>query len=82
MIELVWNSLGAAWAISMCRQFLKGLPHFDLVVDHKTLVLILNNNALDKLDNTRLLRLRLALQRDGYLGRKHGRRRTQLSTQQ
>ena len=26
---------GAAWAMSKCRQFLEGLPNFELVVDHK-----------------------------------------------
>ena len=52
MIEL--ECLGAAWAMSKCRQFLEGLPHFDLVVDHKPLVPILNDYALDKLDNPRL----------------------------
>ena len=39
-----------------CRQFLEGLPHFDLVVDHEPLVPILKDYAMDKLDNPRLLR--------------------------
>ena len=67
MIEL--ECLGAAWAMSKCRQFLEGLPHFDLVVDHKPLVPILNDYALDKLDNPRLLRLRLKMQRYAFTAR-------------
>ena len=61
MIEL--ECLGAAWAMGKCRQFLEGLPWFELMVDHKPLVPILNDYALDKLDNPRLLRLRLKMQR-------------------
>ena len=57
MIEL--ECLGAAWAIHKCRQFLEGLPSSELVTDHKPLVpiLITNDYDLEKLDNTRLLRL-------------------------
>ena len=58
--------LGAAWAMSKCRHFLERLPHFDLVVDHKPPVPILNDYALDKLDNPRLLRLRLKMQRYAF----------------
>jgi len=61
MIEL--ECLGAAWAMGKCRQFLEGVPWFELMVNHKPLVPILNDYALDKLDNPRLLRLRLKMQR-------------------
>ena len=49
-----------------CRQFLEGLPTFDLITDHRPLVPILNEYALDKLDNPRLLRLRLKMQRFSF----------------
>lgn len=67
MIEL--ECLGAAWAMKKCRQFLEGLPAFDLVTDHKPLVPILNDYSLDKLDNPRLLRLRLKMQRYAFKAR-------------
>jgi len=67
MIEL--ECLGATWAIDKCRQFLDGLPNFELIVDHKPLVPILNDYALDKLDNPRLLRLPLIMQRYVYKAR-------------
>ena len=53
MIEL--ECLGAAWAMSKCQQFLEGLPTFELVLDHRPLILILNDYTLDQLDNQRLL---------------------------
>ena len=64
MIEL--ECLAAAWAMFKCRQFLEGLPNFDLITDHRPLVPILNDYALDKLDNPRLLRLRLKMQRFSF----------------
>ena len=65
MIELEF--LAAAWAMQKCRQFLEGLPTFKLVTDHKPLVPILNDYALDQLDNPRLLRLRLKMQRYSFV---------------
>ena len=67
MIEL--ECLGAAWAMGKCRQFLEGLPSFELVTDHKPLVPILNDYSLDKLDNPRILRLRLKMQRYAFTAR-------------
>ena len=61
MIEL--ECLAAAWAMQKARQFLEGLPTFTLVTDHKPLGPILNDHSLDKLDNPRILRLRLKMQR-------------------
>ena len=54
MIEL--KCLRAAWAMQKCRQFLEGLKHFELVVDHKPLVPILNEYTLDKLGIPMVLR--------------------------
>ena len=67
MIEL--ECLGAAWAMSKCQQFIEGLQSFELVTDHKPLVPILNDYSLDKLDNPRLLRLRLKMQRFSFTAR-------------
>jgi transposase InsO family protein len=67
MIEL--ECLGAAWAMQKCRQFIEGLPTFELITDHKPLVPILNDHSLDKLDNPRILRLRLKMQRYQFKAR-------------
>jgi hypothetical protein len=67
MIEL--ECLSAAWAMHKGRQFLEGLPSFELVTDHKLLIPILNSYAMDKLDNPRLLRLRLKMQRYSFVAR-------------
>lgn len=61
MIEL--ECLAASWAMEKCPQFLEGLPTFELVTDHRPLVPILNDYPLEKLENPRLLRLRLKMQR-------------------
>ena len=55
--------LGATWAMQKCCQFIEGLPRFELDTDHKPLVPILNDHSLDKLDNPRILRFRLKMQR-------------------
>jgi hypothetical protein len=60
MIEL--ECLAAAWAMRKCRQFLEGLPCFQLLTDHRPLIRILNDYHLDKLNNPRILRLRLSIQ--------------------
>jgi hypothetical protein len=52
-----------------CRQFIEGLPHFELVTDHRPLIPILNDYSLDKLDNPRILRLRLKMQRYQFTAR-------------
>jgi hypothetical protein len=67
MIEL--ECLGAAWAMQKCRQVLKGLPSFLLLTDHRPLIPILNDYNLDKLDNARILRLRLKMQRYAFTAR-------------
>jgi hypothetical protein len=45
------------------RQFIEGLPNFDLATAYRPLVPILNDYDLHKLDNPRLLRLRLQMAR-------------------
>ena len=50
--------LAAIWATKKCRIQILGLPHFQLVVDHKPLVTILDRHLLDDIDNTRLQRLK------------------------
>ncbi len=49
--------------MSKCKQFLDGLPTFELLLDHRPLIPILNDYTLDPLDNQRLLRLRLKMSR-------------------
>ena len=56
MVEL--ELLAATWAMKKCRIQLLGLSHFELVVDHKPLVTILDRHRLDDIDNTRLQRLK------------------------
>lgn len=65
MIKL--KCLAAAWAMRKCRQFLEGLPSFQLVTDHRPLIPILNDYHLDKLDNHRIVRLRLSMQRYSFV---------------
>jgi hypothetical protein len=61
--------LAASWGMKQSRQFIEGLPNFDLVTDHRLLVPILNDYALDKLDNPRLPRLRLQMARYNFTAR-------------
>ena len=67
MIEL--ECLGAAWAMKKCKSFLEGLPMFEVVLDHRPLIPILNDYTLDQLDNQRLLRLRLKMSRFSFRAR-------------
>ena len=57
----------AAWAMRKCRQFLEGLPSFNLFTDHRPLIPILNDYFLDKLDNPRILCLRLSMPRYSFV---------------
>ena len=56
MVEL--ELLGVVWAIRKCRIYLQGMPKFDVVVDHKPLESILNNQTMDMIDNPRIQRLK------------------------
>ena len=46
------------WACQKCRTYLTGLPQFDMVVDHRPLVPILNSKGLSQIENPRLQRMR------------------------
>ena len=56
IIELELTAI--VWALKKCRYYLLGLPKFEVVTDHKSLVPILNNYTLDNLDTIRLLKLK------------------------
>ena len=56
IIEL--EMLAVSWAVSKCRLFLAGLPHFQVVTDHHPLIPILNTHRLDEVENPRLQRLK------------------------
>ena len=56
VIEL--ELLAIAWAITKCKIFLAGLPHFIVITDHHPLVPILNSHRLDEIENPRLQRLK------------------------
>ena len=56
MVELELQAV--VWAICKCQIYLQGLPRFDVVVDHKLLELILNNQTIDMIDNPRIQRLK------------------------
>lgn len=67
MIEL--ECLAAAWAMKKCKSFLEGIPSFEVVLDHRPLIPILNDNTLDQLDNQRFLRHRLQMSRFSFNAR-------------
>ena len=50
-----------SWAITKCKLFLAGLPHFTVVTDHNPLIPILNNHRLDEIENPRLQRLKSSI---------------------
>ena len=56
MVEL--ELLAVVWAMNKCRYYLLGLPTFELKVDHRPLVPILNDKQLYDIDNPRLMRLK------------------------
>jgi transposase InsO family protein len=60
VIEL--EMLGVVWAVKKLRVFLQGLPSFEIMVDHRPLVPILNQYTLDQVENLRLQRLKEKLQ--------------------
>jgi hypothetical protein len=60
IIEL--EMLGVVWAVKKLRVFLQGLPEFEIKVDHRPLVPILNSYTLDQIENLRLQRLKEKLQ--------------------
>lgn len=64
MVEL--ELLGVAWGITKGRMFLEGLPYFEVWTDHKPLIPLLNDYAIDRIENPRLQRLRLKLMRFSF----------------
>lgn len=50
--------LAVADALHKCRMFVLGCPNLIIAVDHRPLVGILNEKALEKIDNPRLFRLK------------------------
>lgn len=61
VIEMEMAAL--VWAVKKCKTYLKGLPHFDVAVDHRPLLPILNHKFLGEIENTRLQRMRQQLVR-------------------
>lgn len=59
MVEL--ELLAATWAVAKCRNYLLGLKHFELWVDHQPLKSILDRQTLDCVENPRLQRLKVRL---------------------
>lgn len=55
-IEL--EMLATVWAMHKCGYYLKGLPTFDHVTEHRPLIPIINNYTLDAVENPRLQRLK------------------------
>ena len=56
MIEL--ELLAVVWAMQKCKLYLLGISKFNLIVDHRPLVPILNSKGLDEIENPRILRLK------------------------
>ena len=55
VIEL--ELVAVVWALKKCKMYLLGFPHFQLVVDLKPLVSILNDRTLNTIENPRIQRL-------------------------
>ena len=50
--------LAIVWSMIKCRLYLAGMPMFNVEVDHKPLVPILNKKLMSQIENPRLQRLR------------------------
>ena len=66
VIEL--ELLTVAWAITKCKLFLAGLPHFIVITDHHPLIPILNSHRLDKIENPRLQCLKTRVMAYNFTG--------------
>lgn len=64
MIELELTAV--QWAMKKCHLYLLGLPHFELVIDHKPLIPILKNYTLDVVENPRLQCLKEKITHFGF----------------
>ena len=52
------EALAVAYGLNQCRLFVLGSPNLIVAVDHKPLIHILNDRALESIENPRLLRLK------------------------
>ena len=52
------ETLVVAYGLEQCKSFVMGCPNLVVAVDHKPLINILNNKALEKIENPRVLRLK------------------------
>ena len=52
------EALAVAYGLNQCRLFILGSPDLTVAVDHKPLVRILNDRALESIENPRILRLK------------------------
>ena len=59
VIELEMAAL--VWAAKKCTTYLRGLPHFEVVTDHRPLLPILNHKYIGEIENIRLQRMRQKL---------------------
>ena len=59
VIELEMAAL--VWAAKKCSTYLRGLPHFEVVTDHRPLLPILNHKYIREIENTCLQRMRQKL---------------------
>ena len=52
------EALAVTYGLNQCRLFVLGSPNLIVAVDHKPLIRILNDRALESIENPRLLRLK------------------------
>lgn len=52
------EALAVAYGLEQCRKFVVGCPNLIVAVDHKPLTKILNDRALEGIENPRLLRIK------------------------
>ena len=53
--------LGVTWAVKKCRLYLLGRQTFEIIVDHRPLVGILDRKTLDQIENPRIQRMKESL---------------------
>jgi hypothetical protein len=53
--------MAAAWATGKCKYFLMGLEDWQLAIDHKPLILIMGNRALNLITHPRIMNQRVKL---------------------
>ena len=50
--------LAVTWATRKCQRFLRGAQHYDVIIDHRPLVPILNSKGINDIENPRLQRMK------------------------